>query len=425
MNTTNWEKWEKISLEVEKELNDTGVFAALEKTALTTQARVMRAFRECKISESHFTPTSGYGYDDRGRDTLEEVYAKVFECEDAVVRHFILSGTHALTIGLFGLLRTGDTMLSVTGKPYDTLDEVIGLRGEGMGSLKDFGIHYRGIELADGKIDIPAMTEALRADPSITMVYIQRSKGYAIRPTLSSEEIGEAARAAHEVKPSVYVVVDNCYGEFCDEHEPTYYGADLAIGSLIKNPGGGMAESGGYLAGTKKAVESVSYRLTTPGIGKEAGASLGQTKSMYKGLFYAPHTVKQALKTAVFAAKLFEKMGYPVSPAAEEARHDIVQTITLGSEEKMLKFCAGIQAGAPIDSNVIPEAWEMPGYADRVVMAAGAFTSGASIELSADGPVKPPYVAYMQGALTYESGKLGVLLAADMLSESSEESENN
>lgn len=413
----NHEQIVKLGEETEKELLDEGIFARLEKTALTNQARVMRAFADCKISESHFVPTSGYGYDDRGRDTLEQVYAKVFECEDALVRHTIVSGTHALCVGLFGLLRPGNTMLSVTGKPYDTLDEVIGLRGEGMGSLRDFGIRYRAIELSDGKINLDAMKQALRDDPSITMVYIQRSKGYALRPTLSAEEIGEAARLAHQIKPSVYVTVDNCYGEFCDDHEPTYYGADLAIGSLIKNPGGGMAETGGYLAGTKKAVELVSYRLTTPGIGKEAGASLGQTKPMYKGLFYAPHTVLQALKTAVFAARLFEKTGYTVSPAANEARHDIVQTVTLGSEEKLLRFCAGIQAGAPIDSNVIPEAWAMPGYADRVVMAAGAFTSGASIELSADGPVKPPYVAYMQGGLTYESGKLGILLAAEKLSE--------
>ena len=407
----------KLGHETEKELWEEGVFARLENIALVNQERVMRAFFDCKISESHFVPTTGYGYDDRGRDTLEQVYAKVFECEDALVRHTIVSGTHALCVGLFGLLRPGNTMFSVTGKPYDTLDEVIGLRGEGMGSLRDFGIHYRANELSDGKIDLAAMEKVLREDPSVTMVYIQRSKGYALRPTLSAEEIGEAIRAAHAVKPSVYVVVDNCYGEFCDEHEPTYYGADLAIGSLIKNPGGGMAETGGYLAGTKKAVELVSYRLTTPGIGKEAGASLGQTKSMYKGLFYAPHTVLQALKTAVFAARLFEKVGFTVSPSADEARHDIVQTVTLGSEEKLLKFCAGIQAGAPIDSNVVPEAWEMPGYADRVVMAAGAFTSGASIELSADGPVKPPYVAYMQGGLTYESGKLGILLAAEKLFE--------
>ena len=413
----NRENIRKLGEETERELIQEGIFAKLEHTALVNQERVMRAFFDCKISESHFVPTSGYGYDDRGRDTLEKVYAKVFECEDALVRHTIVSGTHALCVGLFGLLRPGNTMLSVTGKPYDTLDEVIGLRGEGMGSLKDFGIRYRALELSDGKIDLAAMEKALSEDPSITMVYIQRSKGYALRPTLSAKEIGEAAQLAHKLKPSVYVVTDNCYGEFCDDHEPTYYGSDLAIGSLIKNPGGGMAETGGYLAGTKKAVELVSYRLTTPGIGKEAGASLGQTKPMYKGLFYAPHTVLQALKTAVFAARLFEKMGYAVSPTAREDRHDIVQTVTLGSEEKLLQFCAGIQMGAPIDSNVIPEAWDMPGYADRVVMAAGAFTSGASIELSADGPVKPPYVAYMQGGLTYESGKLGILLAAEKLTE--------
>lgn len=412
----NMEKWLQIADETEKELAE--VFAKLEKTAFLNQMRVMDAFREFQVSESHFCPTTGYGYDDRGRDTLEEIFARVFETEDAIVRHSIISGTQALCIGLFGILRPGDTMLSVTGKPYDTLDEVIGLRGEGMGSLRDYGVKYREIALDDdGKVDISALNKALAEDGSIKMVYLQRSKGYSVRPTLSAEEIGEAARAAHAAKPDVYVFVDNCYGEFCDEHEPTYYGADIAVGSLIKNAGGGMAETGGYIAGTKKAVELVSYRLTTPGIGKEAGASLGQTKNMYKGLFYAPHTVCQALKTAVFAAKLFEKLGYNIYPIAEEPRHDIIQTVTLGSEKAMLDFCAGIQSGSPVDSHVTPEAWDMPGYADPVVMAAGAFTSGASIELSADGPVKPPYTAYLQGGLTYESGKLGILLAAQKISE--------
>ncbi len=412
----NMEKWLQIADETEKELAQS--FAKLEKIAFLNQMRVMDAFREFQVSESHFCPTTGYGYDDRGRDTLEEIFARVFETEDAIVRHSIISGTQALCIGLFGILRPGDTMLSVTGKPYDTLDEVIGLRGEGMGSLRDYGVKYREIPLGDdGKVDISALNKALAEDDSIKMVYLQRSKGYSVRPTLSAQEIGEAAQAAHAAKPDVYVFVDNCYGEFCDEHEPTYYGADIAVGSLIKNAGGGMAETGGYIAGTKKAVELISYRLTTPGIGKEAGASLGQTKNMYKGLFYAPHTVCQALKTAVFAAKLFEKLGYNIYPVAEEARHDIIQTVTLGSEKAMLDFCAGIQSGSPVDSHVTPEAWDMPGYADPVVMAAGAFTSGASIELSADGPVKPPYTAYLQGGLTYESGKLGILLAAQKISE--------
>lgn len=411
----NKEKWLNIAAETEAELVKSGVFSRIENTAFLNQMRVMDAFREFQVSESHFCPTTGYGYDDRGRDTLEEVFARVFETEDSIIRHNIISGTQALCIGLFGILRPGDTMLSVTGKPYDTLDEVIGLRGNGMGSLRDYGIKYRELALNDGKIDADAMTKALCGDSSIKMIYIQRSKGYAVRPTLSAEEIGEAARAAHAAKPGVIVFVDNCYGEFCDEHEPTFYGADVCVGSLIKNAGGGMAETGGYIAGTKKAVELVSYRLTTPGIGKEAGASLGQTKYMYKGLFYAPHTVSQALKTAVFAAKLFEKLGYSVYPSAEEIRHDIIQTVTLGSADGLLKFCAGIQSGSPVDSHVLPEAWDMPGYADPVVMAAGAFTSGASIELSADGPMKEPFTAYLQGGLTYESGKLGILLAAEKI----------
>ena len=409
------EKWLKIAEETERELIKAGIFGRIEENAFRIQMRVMEAFREYQVWESHFCPTTGYGYDDRGRDTLDAVFARVFEAEDAVVRHNIISGTQALCIGLFGILRTGDTMLSVTGKPYDTLDEVIGLRGKGMGSLADYGIKYRGIEM-DGGIDIESMCRELKRDKSIKMVYIQRSKGYAVRPTLSSSEIGEAAKAAHDINPDVVVFVDNCYGEFCDLHEPTYYGADVAVGSLIKNAGGGMAETGGYMAGTKKAIELISYRLTTPGIGKEAGASLGQTKSMYKGLFYAPHTVCQALKTAVFAAKLFERLGYSVYPLAEEERHDIVQTVTLGSADRLLKFCAGIQSGSPVDSHVTPEAWDMPGYEDAVVMAAGAFTSGASIELSADGPMRQPYTAYLQGGLTYESGKLGILLAAEKIS---------
>lgn len=411
----NIEKWLKIADETEAELTKNGVFARIENTAFRNQIRVMNAFREFQVSESHFCPTTGYGYDDRGRDTLEEVFARVFEAEDSIIRHNIISGTQALCIGLFGILRPGDTMLSVTGKPYDTLDEVIGLRGNGMGSLRDYGIKYRELALKNGKIDSESITDALLRDSSIKMIYIQRSKGYSVRPTLSSEEIGEAARAAHTAKPGVIVFVDNCYGEFCDEHEPTFYGADVAVGSLIKNAGGGMAETGGYIAGTKKAVELISYRLTTPGIGKEAGASLGQTKNMYKGLFYAPHTVCQALKTAVFAAKLFERLGYDIYPAAEEIRHDIIQTVTLGSADGLLKFCAGIQSGSPVDSHVLPEAWDMPGYADPVVMAAGAFTSGASIELSADGPMKAPFTAYLQGGLTYESGKLGILLAAEKI----------
>ncbi len=411
------QKWLSFAAEVEKELVEKGIYARIDDIALKNQIKVMNAFRGHQVSESHFCPTTGYGYDDRGRDTLDEIVAEVFEAEDAFCRHTIISGTQALCIGLFGILRMGDTMLSVTGKPYDTLEEVIGIRGEGNGSLRDYGVNYRQIDMVDGTINFTEIKEALEKDKTIKMVFVQRSKGYSVRPTLSAKEIGEIAQFAHSIRPDVYVVVDNCYGEFCDEHEPTYYGADMIIGSLIKNAGGGMAETGGYIAGTKKAVELASYRLTTPGIGKEAGASLGQTKNMYKGIFYAPHTVAQALKTEVFAAKVFEKLGFDIYPAAEEVRHDIIQTVTLGSEEGLLKFCEGIQSGAPVDSHVVPEAWEMPGYADRVVMAAGAFTSGSSIELSADGPVKAPYTAYLQGGLTYESGKLGILYAAAKVTE--------
>lgn len=407
----NLEKLIKIAEETEKELIQNKIFERIENIAFKNQVKVMNAFSEYKVSESHFMPSSGYGYDDRGRDTLDSIFARVFEAEDAFVRHTIVSGTQSLCIGLFGLLRTGDTMLSITGKPYDTLEEVIGIRGSGNGSLKDYGIKYEQIDLSDGKINFDAVKESIEKDPKIKVVFLQRSKGYSIRPTLSSEEIGKAAEFVHNIKKDIYVVVDNCYGEFCDEHEPTYYGADMIIGSLIKNPGGGMAETGGYIAGTKKAVELASYRLTTPGIGKEAGASLGQTKNMYKGLFYAPHTVCQALKTAVFASRLFEKFGFEVYPASNEARHDIIQTISLFSEEKMLSFCRGLQKGSPIDSNVVPEGCDMPGYADKVVMAAGAFTQGSSIELSADGPIREPFTVYLQGGLTFESGKLGILYA--------------
>ena len=343
----------------------------------------------------------------------------MFEAEAAFARHTIASGTHTLAIGLFGLLRPGDTMLSVTGKPYDTLEEVIGIRGEqGTGSLRDFGVNYRQIEMTpDGNVDLEALGKVLDEDKTIKMVFIQRSKGYSIRKTLSAKEIGEVAEFSHK-RSDAFVVVDNCYGEFVDEHEPTYYGADMIMGSLIKNPGGGMAECGGYIAGTQKAVTLASYRLTCPGIGCESGASLGHNKSLLKGLFYAPHTVAQALKTAAFAAQIFSDMGYAVSPAPDEERHDIIQTVSLGSEKALCAFCEGIQAGAPIDSHVRPEPWQMPGYAVPVIMAAGAFTQGSSIELSADAPCVEPYTVYLQGGLTYESGKLGVLRAAELVKES-------
>lgn len=389
-------------------------FRHIEKNAFFNQAKILETFRKFKVSTECFNPTTGYGYDDMGRDTLDAIWADIFESEAAFVRHNIVSGTHALTIALFGLLRPGDTMLAVTGKPYDTLDEVIGIAGkEGNGSLRDFGIHYAEISLTDkNKPDLAAIEKVLKEDPSVKIVYLQKSPGYSTRPALTNADVEEVAGLVKSIRQDVFVVVDNCYGEFCEEHEPTYYGADLCIGSLIKNPGGGMAESGAYLAGTKKAIELCAQRLTCPGIGLETGASLGNTKNMYKGLFYAPHTVCQALKTAVFAAALFEEMGFSVIPSSENARADIIQQIELQKPELVEAFCRGLQSASPVDSHVTPIPWAMPGYQDPVIMAAGAFTQGSSIELSADAPMRAPFTVYMQGGLTWESGKIGILSAA-------------
>lgn len=388
-------------------------FARIEEIAEKGTARVLDAFRKARVSASMFAPTDGYGYDDRGRDTLDEIYARVFEAEAAFVRHSILSGTHALTIGLFGLLRPKDTLLSVTGKPYDTLDEVIGLSGEaGRGSLADFGVKYKEVALLpNGDPDYEGIVSAL-ADKTVKVAFIQRSKGYLDRRTLSVDEIAKLTETVR-AHSDAFVMVDNCYGEFAEEREPTAVGVDLMVGSLIKNPGGGMAESGGYLAGTKRAVELCGYRYSAPGVGLEIGASLGQTKNMYKGLFYAPHTVAQALKTAHLAAYLFEKLGFVTEPHWSDVRHDIIQSVKCGNAETLIAFCRGIQYGSPVDAYVTCEPWDMPGYGDPVIMAAGTFTQGASLELSADGPIRPPYLAYFQGGLTYESGKIGVLRAVE------------
>lgn len=405
---------QEIINNAEKKLLENGAFANVEKIAFENQKKVMAAFREYKVSDSYFAGTTGYGYDDKGRDMLDKIYARVFEAEDAFVRHTLVSGTQTLAVGLYGLLRPGDTMLSVTGKPYDTLEEVIGIRGQaGNGSLKDLGIKYLQTEMNGSEIDYDKVREILQNDKSVKMVFVQRSKGYAVRETLSAKQIGDIVSFCKSIKSDVYVAVDNCYGEFCDEHEPTYYGADLIMGSLIKNPGGGMAETGGYLAGTKKVIELCSYRLTCPGIGTECGATLGQNKNMYKGLFYAPHTVCQSLKTAILASQVYKDLGYDVYPLPTDARHCIIQTISLKTEQKLLDFCCGIQAGSPVDSYVAPEPYEMPGYAVPVVMAAGAFTQGSSIELSADAPCKEPYTVYLQGGLTYESGKIGIMFAVE------------
>ena len=407
------EKLALLTKEAEKELAD--IYASLDAVSMKNTEKILDAFRRNRVSEAIFAPTSGYGYDDRGRDTLDKIYAEVFGAEAAFVRHSIASGTHALAIGLYALLRPGDILYSVADKPYDTLDEVIGTVGEeGRGSLKDFGVSYMQTDFKDGKLNLEEIRENLIANKKIKVVFIQRSKGYLNRPTLTIDEIGEVAALVHEVSDA-YVVVDNCYGEFVEDREPTEVGADMIIGSLIKNPGGGMAESGGYIAGTKKAVELAGYRFTAVGVGLEIGASLGQTKNMYRGLFYAPHTVAQAMKTAHFAAYIFEKLGYDCAPRYNERRSDIIQMIRFGAAEKLIAFCQGIQAGSPVDAFVSPEPWDMPGYTDPVIMAAGAFVGGSSIELSADGPIRPPYSAFLQGGLTYESGKIGILSAAKAL----------
>ncbi len=395
-------------------------FERIDRVAFENTEKVMRAFAEHRVSDAMFQSSSGYGYDDRGREVLDELWADVMGAEAAIVRHSIVSGTHALTIGLFGILRPGDIMYSVAGKPYDTLEEVIGICGNpGDGSLRDFGVDYLQTDLEqDGSFRLEEIRENLQKHGSrIKMIFIQRSKGYLNRKTLSVEEIGKLIAFVRTVAPEVYVVVDNCYGEFVETREPTDVGADLIIGSLIKNPGGGIAETGGYLAGTKRAVELASYRLTSVGVGSEVGATMGQNKPMYKGLFYAPHTTAQALKTALLAAYVFEKLGFAVEPRWDEERYDIIQTVITGGERELCAFCRGIQFGSPVDSFVTPEPWAMPGYNDRVIMAAGAFTQGSSIELSADGPLRPPYTAFFQGGLTYESGKIGILSAAQSMLE--------
>lgn len=389
-------------------------FAAIDKVAYENTCRVMEAFKEERVSDACFAGTTGYGYDDRGREVLDRVWARVFDTEAALVRHNFVNGTHALSTALFGLLRPNDTLLAVTGKPYDTLDGVIGIGGaNGDGSLADFGVKYDAIEMRDGTIDVDAVCKRVREDDSVRVVFIQRSKGYQNRRTLTPEEITATYNAVHAVRDNIYVVVDNCYGEFTCTAEPK---ADLLVGSLIKNPGGGMALTGGYLAGSERAVTLASYRLTTVGTGGEVGATLGQNRNMFLGLFYAPHTTAAALKTAHLAAYIFEKMGFLAEPKWSESRADIIQTVVTHSADTLCAFCRGIQAGSPVDAYVEPQPWAMPGYSDEVIMAAGAFVQGASVELSADGPIRPPYTVFFQGGLTYESGKYGVLTAADYVS---------
>ena len=411
--TTIPEKIEKLTAEAEASLAP--AFARIDRISFECTRKVLDAFRAERISEAMFAPSTGYGYGDAGRDAADRVCARIFGADAAFIRPSILSGTHAITVGLFGLLRPGDVMLSLTMSPYDTLHDVIGMKGaDGSGSLADFGIEYDEVDMTpDGRIDLNAVRAKLEHyGARVKVAFIQRSKGYICRRTLSAEEIGEAARFVKSISPDTFVVVENCYGEFTETVEPAALGADMMIGSLIKNAGGGMADIGGYIAGTERAAELAGNRLVCPGVGLEVGASLGQTRNILKGLFYAPHTTAQALKAAHLAAYIFDSLGYAVSPAPGEDRYDIIQTVTLGSPEGMVRFCRGIQCASPIDSYVIPEPWDMPGYDDPVVMAAGAFTGGSSIELSADGPMREPYTAFMQGGLTYESARYGVMCAA-------------
>ncbi len=398
-----------LAKDAEREIKP--VFEETERIAEYNQKKVLQAFIDNRVSDAHFNPTTGYGYDDVGRETIDKIYADVFGAEDALVRHNIVNGTHALSIALFAVLRPGDTLFAVTGKPYDTLEEAIGISGEtNSGSLKVFGVSYRQVDLKDGKADFEGIKAALTAD--VKCCIIQRSKGYDWRDSLSSAEIGEIIAFIKSVKKDAICLVDNCYGEFVEEHEPSEYGADMVVGSLIKNVGGGLAQSGGYIVGTKKCVELAAYRQTSPGIGKECGATLGQNRFMLQGFFMAPHIVAQAVKTAVFCGAMMEKLGFEVNPASNAKRHDIIQSIKFNDPEKLKAFCRAIQFASPIDSFVTPEPWDMPGYQHQVIMAAGTVVSGASIEISADAPIKPPYVGYMQGGLTYESGKLAVMNAA-------------
>lgn len=391
-------------------------FERVDRIAMLNTRKVMTAFQDNKVSESCFAGTTGYGYDDLGREVLDKVYAQVFCTEAALVRIGFVNGTHALSAALFGILKPGDTLLSVTGLPYDTLRNAIGIEGDCHGSLKFYGINYKQVDLKDGEADLEAIKAAL-ADRSISAVLIQRSRGYENRKALSAEEIGEICSAVKSVAPNVTVMVDNCYGEFTGEHEPTEYGVDIMAGSLIKNPGGGLAPTGGYIVGRKDLVENAAMRLTTPGIGGECGASLGNNRLLFQGFFMAPHIVAQAIKTVTFCSAMMKKIGFESSPAPDESRNDIIQMVTLKNGENMKKFCRGVQAGAPVDSYVTPEPWQMPGYNVPVIMAAGAFVQGSSIELSADGPMREPYTLYVQGGITYESGKLGIMMAVnEMLS---------
>ena len=405
-------KLEELRMEVEKEIKP--IFEEIEVICEKNSKKVLEAFQKCDLQETHLNSSTGYGIDEPGRNKIEEIYSSVFKAEDALVRAQLISGTHALAITLSALLRPGDTMVSITGAPYDTLQTVIGISGDSKSSLKEFGVKYEQIELVDNDFDIETIKDRL-AKKDIKLVAIQRSRGYSTRKSLTIEKIEKAIKAIREVNSEVIIMVDNCYGEFVQEREPIEIGADIAVGSLMKNLGAGIATSGAYIVGNKALIELCAERLTSPGIGKEIGPSLNQNTTFIKGLFFAPSVVASSVKTAVFSSRILEKLGYEVEPKYNEQRADIVQTIALGSEEKLVKFCQGIQMGSPIDSKVIPYPGDMGGYDDKVIMAAGTFTQGSTIELSCDGPIRPPYIAYMQGGLTYEYGKMGILKAIEYM----------
>lgn len=403
----------ELSKKVEKEIQPQ--FEKIEQIKELNSLKVLEAFQYCRLSEMHLHSSTGYGIDEIGRNKIEEIYARIFRTEDALVRAQLISGTHALAITLFGLLRPGDTLLSISGAPYDTLQTIIGISKEkSRSSLKEFGVNYEQIDLINDNFDIKAIQDRV-AKHDIKLIEIQRSKGYSTRKSLTIDKIEKAIKAIREVNKDVIIMVDNCYGEFVEEKEPTEVGSDIIVGSLMKNLGAGIATSGAYIAGKKVLIELCAERLTAPGIGKEIGPSLNQNTAFIKGLFFAPSVVASSVKTAVFASKILEELGYKVSPKFDEPRADIVQTIELGDAEKLIKFCQGIQMGSPIDSDVIPEPGDMGGYDDKVIMAAGTFTEGSTIELSCDGPIRAPYIAYMQGGLTYEYGKLGILKALSLL----------
>ncbi|MTQ97344.1 hypothetical protein GMD88_14155 [Pseudoflavonifractor sp. BIOML-A6] len=403
------------ALAAEAQASLRGQFDRIDAIAEANTQKVLASFQKHRVAESYFAGTTGYGYDDIGRDKLDEIFAEIFGTEDALVRIGFVNGTHAITAALFGALRPGDVLVSAVGAPYDTLLGVIGVVDKGPGSLKEYGVGYRQVELtADNQPDLAGLSAAVK-EPGVKAVLIQRSKGYSTRSSLSVDEIGAMCALIRAANPDASILVDNCYGEFVETREPTEAGADLVVGSLIKNPGGGLAPTGGYIAGRRDLVEAAAMRLTAPGIGRECGSTLGNNRSLYQGLFLAPHTTAQAVKTAVFAARMMELLGYRTEPASDAVRHDIIQMLHFGSPEPLKKFCRGIQFGAPVDSYVTPEPWDMPGYDCQVIMAAGAFIQGASIELSCDAPMREPYTAYLQGGLTYESGKAGVMLAVEEL----------